>query len=94
MRCDPADDSSRFLYSYLVFLRPQDLEGTLEVGVDAHHGSGVVKLAAIVGRREDGHQTAVAAELIAVLNHLVGPADEVQAVFVEEYFEDIATERV
>jgi hypothetical protein len=33
----------------------RDLEGAHEGVVDAHHGARVVELAAVVGRREEGH---------------------------------------
>jgi hypothetical protein len=63
---------------------PQDLEGAHEVGGDHHDGPGVVELAAVVGRREDGQQLPVGLELVAILHHLVRAADQVQPVPGEE----------
>jgi hypothetical protein len=48
----------------------EDLEGAHQRVVHAHHGAGVVELAAVVGRREDGHQLALGEELVPVLHHL------------------------
>jgi hypothetical protein len=50
--------------------QPPHLEGAHECLVDAHHGAGVLKLAAVVGRRENGHQLALGKELVALLDHL------------------------
>uniref|UniRef100_A0A1I8JA28 TOG domain-containing protein n=1 Tax=Macrostomum lignano TaxID=282301 RepID=A0A1I8JA28_9PLAT len=60
------------------------LKATHQSLINAHHGPGIVKLAAIVGRGEQRHQLALGKELVAVLNHLMGPADEVQIVLVQE----------
>ena len=49
----------------------QDAEGAHQALVDRHDRAGVVELAAVVGRREDGHQLPVGEELVAVLHHLV-----------------------
>ena len=48
----------------------EDLEGAHERLVDGHHGTGVVELAAVVGRREESDQLALREELVAVLHHL------------------------
>lgn len=47
-----------------------DLERAHEGVVDCHHGAGVVKLVAVVGRREDGHQLPLGKELVAILHDL------------------------
>ena len=48
------------------------LERAHEGLVHAHHAPGVVKLPAVVGSREQGHQLALGKELVAVLHHLRG----------------------
>ena len=48
----------------------QDAEGAHQALVDRHDRAGVVELAAVVGRREDGDQLPVGEELVAVLHHL------------------------
>lgn len=72
----------------------QDLERAHERLVDAHHGPRVVKLSAVVGRREDGHQLALGEELVPVLHHLVRPAHQVQVVFLQELGHAVRAERV
>ena len=49
---------------------PFYLEGAHEGLVHAHHAAGVVELAAVVGRREQGYQLTLGEELIPVLNNL------------------------
>lgn len=41
----------------------------------------IVKLAAIVGRWEERHQLTLGKEFIAILHHLMSPADQVKLVF-------------
>ena len=48
----------------------EDVEGAHECLVDAHHGPGVVEFAAVVGRREDGHQLPFREELVPVFYNL------------------------
>ena len=38
--------------------------------INSHHGTGIVKLAAIVGRREHRHQLPLGKELVAILHDL------------------------
>jgi hypothetical protein len=47
------------------------LEGTHERLIDTHHAAGVVKLPAVVGRGEEGHQLTLGEELVPVLHHLL-----------------------
>jgi len=71
----------------------EDLEGAHEALVDGHHRTAIVELAAIVGRREDGHERAVAKELVAILHHLMRPDDEVEVVAFEEFGDHVGTKR-
>lgn len=69
----------------LSFLRRlQDLEGAHQSIVDTHHGASVVELTTVVGCREDGDQLSSGKELVTILNHLVGTANQVQIVSAQE----------
>lgn len=72
--------------------RSDDLERAHQVAVHHHDGSGVVKLAAVVGRTEDGHQLSIGLELIAVLHDLVCSADEFQPMTRQEVLNDVVAE--
>ena len=48
----------------------ENLERAHEGLVDRHHGTRVIELAAIVGRREERDQLPFREELVTVLNHL------------------------
>jgi len=52
-----------------------NLEGAEQTLVDAHHGTGVVELATVVGGTEESDKLALGEELITVLDNLVGTAD-------------------
>lgn len=47
-----------------------NLERAQQVLVHIHHGSGVVKLATVVGRGEDRHETATSKEFISIFHYL------------------------
>lgn len=49
----------------------EDLEGAHERLVHRHHSAGVVKLAAIVWRREQGHELPLGKELVSIFDYLV-----------------------
>jgi len=76
----------------LLLARLQDLEGAHERFIDAHHAAGVVELAAVVGGGEEGDQLTLGEELVPVLNNLMGPADKVEVVSVEELAHDVGPE--
>jgi len=71
-----------------------DLKGAEQSFVDAHEGAGVVELAAIVWRGEDGDELPVGEELVAVFDDLVGPANEIEIVFLEELGDLVGAEGV
>ena len=48
----------------------KDLEWAHERFIDRHHGAGVVKLSAVVGRAEQGDQLPLGEELVTVLHNL------------------------
>ena len=77
-------------YILLLLLRwLENLEGAEEALVDAHHGAGIVELAAVVGGAEERDKLALREELVAVLDDLVSAADEVHVVFLQETRDDV-----
>lgn len=62
--------------------------------VDAHEGTGIVELSAIVWGREDGNELPVSEELVAIFDDLVGPANEIEIVFLQELGDLIGAESV
>lgn len=76
----------------LLLVGLEDLERAHQRLVDAHEGARVVELPAVVGGREDGHQLALREELVALLDHLVGSADEVHVVGFQEARNDVRPE--
>jgi len=76
----------------LLLSRLQDLERAQQALVHAHHRTSVVELATVVGRREEGDKLAFAEELVAVFDDLVGTADEIHVVFLEEAGDDVRAE--
>lgn len=69
------------------------LERAHEGLIDTHHGAGVIELATVVGRREEGDELALREKFVTVFHHLVGPADEVEVVSLEEARDDVRSER-
>lgn len=74
--------------------RTQYLERAHQIAVHDHDRTRVVELTAVVGRTEYGQQLAVCLELVAVLDHLVRPADEVQSVPGEKVGDNVVSESV
>lgn len=72
--------------------RGTNLERAEQALVDAHHGAGVVELAAVVWRAEKGHELALGEELVAVFHNLVGTADEIHVVLLQEARNDVRPE--
>ena len=70
----------------------QDLEGAKETLIHAHHGPCIVKLSAVVRRREQGHELALGEELVSVLHNLVCTADQIHVVLLEEARDNIRAE--
>jgi len=56
------------------------LEGTEQALINAHHGSGVVEFATVVGCTKQRNKLALREELVAILHDLMGAADEVHVV--------------
>jgi hypothetical protein len=62
----------------------QNLEGAQQTLVYTHHGASIVKLSAVVGSAEECDQLPLGKELVAVLDDLVGTADQVHVVLLQE----------
>lgn len=77
------------LESAHLLLRSQHLEGTSEVLLNSHHSSTVIELPAVIGCGEDSHKLLLGEELIAVLDYLMGTADQVQLVLPQEGRDDL-----
>ena len=67
-----------------LLLRPQNLERAGQIFLYLHHGAAVVELPTIVRGRENGHQLLLVEELIPVFHNLVGPANQIQIVLLQE----------
>ena len=63
----------------------EDLEGADQIVVDAHQGSRVVELSAVVGGRKDGDKLSFSEELVALFHHLMRPAHQVQIMLLAEH---------
>ena len=70
-----------------------NLEGAEQAFVHAHHGTGIVELAAVIGGAEQGDELTLGEELVTILDDLMGTADEVHVVFLQETGDNIGTER-
>lgn len=70
----------------------QDLERAHQRLVDGHHSTSVVEFAAVVGCRKQSDQLPLGKELVAILDNLVGSADEVHVVTVQEFGDYVGTE--
>lgn len=68
------------------------LKRTHEWIIDWHHSAGVVKLSAVIWGGEERNQRAFGKELVAVFDDLVGPANQIQVMAVEELRYDVGTE--
>lgn len=70
-----------------------NLEGAEQAFVHAHHGTGIVEFAAVVGGAEQGDELTLGEELVTILDNLMGTADKVHVVFLQETRDDVRTER-
>ena len=80
-------DSLLLLLSWL-----ENLERAQERLVHTHHRTSIVELSAIVGRREEGDELALGEELVPVLHNLMGAADEIHVVLLQEAGDNIGPE--
>uniref|UniRef100_A0A158R8X3 IRS-type PTB domain-containing protein n=1 Tax=Taenia asiatica TaxID=60517 RepID=A0A158R8X3_TAEAS len=68
------------------------LEGAHGCLIDRHHPAGVIQLAAVIGRREEGDETALRKEHVPIFHHLMGTANKVKVVTSKELFHHIPAE--
>jgi hypothetical protein len=68
------------------------LERAQQCLVHAHHRAGIVKLPAIVGRREQRDELPFCEKLVAVLDDLVRATNEVHVVLLKEPRDDVRSE--
>lgn len=69
-----------------------NLERAKQTFIYAHHGTRIVKLSTVVRCTEQGHKLALGEELVTVLDDLVGTADEIHVVLLEEARYDVRPE--
>jgi hypothetical protein len=63
---------------------PTNLERAEQTLVNAHHGTGIVKLSAVVGRAEQGYQLSLGEELVAIFDDLMSTTNQVHVVLLQE----------
>lgn len=80
LQCDDLT-ASEFL---LLLSGLENLERAEQALVDAHHGTSIVEFTTVVGGAEERHQLALGEELIAVLNNLMGTANEIHVMLLQE----------
>lgn len=68
------------------------LERAQEAFIDTHHGSSIIKLATIIWRAEQRDKLSFGEELVTILDYLVGTADQVHVVLLQEPRDDIGAE--
>lgn len=49
----------------------------------------VIKLSAVVGRREQCNQLTLGEELVAILDHLMGTTDQVEVMLCQEFCDNL-----
>lgn len=75
-------------------VRPHDLEGADQVGVDDHDGPFVVELAGVIRHGKNSDQLLVREKLKPVFNYLVGPTDQIDVVSSEELGDHVGPKNV
>lgn len=69
-----------------------NLERAEQTLVNAHHGTRIVKLSAVVRCTKQGDELTFREELVSVLNHLMGSTDKVHVMFLQEARDHVRTE--
>jgi len=70
----------------------EDFEAAHQGFVDGHHGSSVVELATVVRSAEECDELSLGKELVAVLNNLVSPANQIEVLLLQEAGHDVWAE--
>ena len=68
------------------------MELTAEWIVYFHDGCIIIELSTIIGSWEDGDQVSSGEELVALLNNLMGPANQVDLMLFAEFAYDVCAE--
>lgn len=71
--------------------RGTNLERAEQALVYAHHGTCIVELATVVGGTEQSDELTLGEELVAVFYDLMGTADEVHVVLLQEAGDNVGT---
>ena len=69
-----------------------NLERAEETLVNAHHGTSIVEFSAVVGCAEQSHELALGEKFVTILDNLVGTADEIHVMLLEEARDDVRSE--
>ena len=77
-----------------LFCWPQFRERAAQLLIYYEHGTVVVELVAVVGRREDRQQLHICEELVPVLHYLVPAHDQVEPVLVDKLLDHLLTEHI
>lgn len=64
--------------------RLKDAEAAHKGVVDRHQGARIVKFTAVVGSAEDCHELAATEEFIAIFDDLMGTANKINIIFLQE----------
>ena len=76
--------SIRNLLAGALVCRLENLERTHETFVYRHERRRIVKLSAVIGCGKERHQLAAGKEFVTVFDYLMGPANEIEIVFVQK----------
>jgi hypothetical protein len=71
----------------------EDLEGAHKCFIDAHHCSGIIEFAAIVGCGKEGNELPAGKEFVSVFDDLMRAANEVQVVLMQKLRDNVLPER-
>lgn len=71
-----------------------DLEGANELLINIHDGPCVVKLTAIIWRREQGDESSAGLKLVPILDYLMGSTNQVQIVLCQKLGQHIWSESI
>lgn len=73
-------------------MKRTNLERTQQTLIHTHHGTCIIKLAAVIRSAEQGHKLSFAKELVAVLHNLMCATDQIHVVLLEESRHNIRAE--
>lgn len=68
----------------LLFASQTHLKRAEQALINAHHGTGIIELAAVIGRTEQRDQLPLGEELVSVFDDLMGSTDEIHVMLLQE----------